>query len=162
MFKEKADIERNKLISQAKAMGTYPTSGPSSISGIRDATEGRTRLPISGEEFEQKFEPAFDWCLIKMSNRDDSLPEAMKKSGIIEPIHIRQQARNKDGIVVKMGPHQYDADYKKTSKPDINVGDRVYYGAWAGQETPCPDGYLMVRSKDLSLHLDPDTRLEWI
>jgi co-chaperonin GroES (HSP10) len=86
----------------------------------------------------------------------------MKASGIIEIECVRQQARNKDGTVIAIGPHEYDVDYKKTFPPDFNIGDRVYYSAWSGRETPCPEGYLLIRSGDLSLILDEDTSITWI
>jgi co-chaperonin GroES (HSP10) len=132
------------------------------MSKAQNAAPGRTRLNIKGSEFEEKFSPAFDWCLIKMTDREESIPDAMKKSGIIEIAHVNQQARNKDGVIVKMGPHCHTSDYTSADTKQLEVGDRVYYGAWSGQETPCPPGYIMVRSQDLSLLLDPDTKLEWI
>jgi co-chaperonin GroES (HSP10) len=138
------------------------TETTSKISGIRALTSGNSRLPITGEEFKKTFQPAFDWCLIKMTDRSESIPKAMKDAGLVEITQVRHQARNKDGVVIRIGPHKYDADYEKTSKPEFNVGDRVYYGAWSGQETPCPEGYILVRSRDIKLLLDPKTRLEWI
>lgn len=128
----------------------------------RTAVTGSARIDVDGDTFKTTFQPAFDWCLIKMTSREDSTPEGMKTSGIIEIEHVRQQARNKDGIVVSIGPHQYDTDYKQIHLPDFKVGERVYYGTWAGRETPCPEGYLMIRSKDISLILDKDTSITWI
>jgi len=132
------------------------------ISKVTTAAGVTGRLVIDGQVFEDTFQPAFDWCLIKMTSREDSTPADMKAAGIIEIPHVRQQARNKDGIVVKIGPHKYDTDYKATHLPDIKVGDRVYYGAWAGQETPCPEGYLLIKSREISLLLDKDTSITWV
>ena len=138
------------------------TQNTPDISNIQEVASGRNRLTITGDEFEKTFCPAFDWCLIKMTPREESIPQSMKDSGLIEIAQVRQQARNKDGVVVKIGPHKHDIDYKKSSEPEFKVGDRVYYGAWSGQETPCPEGYVLVRSRDIKLLLKPEARLEWI
>jgi len=134
----------------------------SNISVVRNASEGRARLDISGSTFENTFNPAFNWCLIKMTPREESQPQAMKDAGLIEIPQVNQQARNKDGVVIKMGPHDYTPEYKLTHIPDFQIGDRVYYNAWAGQETPCPDGYLMIQSSYLEAQLTADTVHTWI
>tara|TARA_Y100000034_G_C6773941_1_gene345419 strand:+ start:335 stop:688 length:354 start_codon:yes stop_codon:yes gene_type:complete len=117
---------------------------------------------MKGQEFESNFNPAFNWCLIKMTPREESIPKAMKDAGLVEIPHVNQQARNKDGIVVKMGPHDCTPEYQVAHLPDFNVGDRVYYNAWAGQETPCPDGYLVILSSYLEAELTGDTVHTWI
>ena len=60
------------------------------ISVVREAHEGRGRIDVPGDEFEATFNPAFNWCLIKMSPREDSLPQAMKDAGIIEIPFVNQ------------------------------------------------------------------------
>jgi len=132
------------------------------ISVVREAQEGRNRIDIPGDVFEATFNPSFNWCLIKMATREDSLPQDMKDSGLIEIPYINQQARNKDGIVVKMGPHDCTPEYKIAHMPDFQIGDRVYYNAWSGQETPCPNGYLMIQSSSLEAQLTDGTVHTWI
>ena len=138
------------------------TENSSTVSSVKSLATATGRLTIDGKEFEETFQPAFDWCLIKMTDRSESLPQAMKDAGLVEIIQVRQQARNKDGVIIRMGPHEHDSDYKKVGEPCFKVGDRVYYGSWAGQETPCPEGYILVKSKDLKAWLDPKARIEWI
>ena len=132
------------------------------ISVVRAAQEGRARVDIPGDIFEASFSPSFNWCLIKMTPREESIPQAMKDAGLVEIPQVNQQARNKDGTVVKMGPHDFTPEYKTTHMPDFQVGDRVYYNAWAGQETPCPNGYLIIQSSFLEAQLTDGTTPTWI
>lgn len=163
-FTKEADAQRSELLKIAASQGMTPSNKAVVGSGIRihGATGTETaRIDMPTEEFLDRFEPEFDWCLIRMTPREETRPSLYAKSGLIETIEVSQQARNKDGIVLKIGSHEFDADYNKAVKPGFKLGDRVWYGAWAGQETPCPWGYLMVRSKDIKLKVDQDAKLEW-
>ena len=95
-----------------------------------------------------------------MTPREDTKIDA---NGIITDIPgISSQTRNKDGIVISMGPHDISVNGKKPGKPGFDVGDRVWYSAWAGQENPCPVGYLLIRSCDIWLKLPHDLEYEWL
>tara|TARA_Y100000592_G_C5436616_1_gene301061 strand:+ start:299 stop:838 length:540 start_codon:yes stop_codon:yes gene_type:complete len=162
-FTKEANEQKAKLMAMSKAQqgSTEPGGVGEGVRASGHETGGHHRIDMKAEEFEARFEPAFDWCLIKMTPREETVPDVYKNSGLVEVPSIAQQHRNKDGIVVKIGPHAFDADYKKAGKPCFKVGDRVWYGAWAGQETPCPPNYILVRSVSCKLEVDKDLRLEW-
>jgi co-chaperonin GroES (HSP10) len=124
---------------------------------------GRRRLKVDAETFENTFKPLFDFCLIKMTPREQTLPKAMRDVGLVESGIVNTQTRNKDGVVINMGPCNYDPEGNKvTVPPGLEIGARVYYSAWSGQETPCPPGYILVRVNDILALLDKDAEIEWI
>jgi co-chaperonin GroES (HSP10) len=164
-YTKEANAQRTKLYAEAKARGEVMPGEKQVVgSGLRVGGQTSTsfdRIDMKGEEFEARFEAAFDYCLIKMTPREETTPDTYTKHNLVEIPQVSQQHRNKDGIVISIGPHGFDADYARSGKPNFKVGDRVWYGAWAGQECPCPPGYLLVRSPCLKLKVPLDLHLEW-
>ncbi len=135
------------------------------MSGIKtqEVNSGRRRLKMDAHVFETTFKPLFDWCMIKMTPREQTLPKAMKDAGLVESGLVNTQHRNKDGVIIRMGPCEYDENGSKVAvPPGLEVGARVYYSAWSGQETPCPPGYILVKIQDILMVLDKDTEIEWV
>ncbi len=130
---------------------------------VTEVKGGRRRLKVDGLVFEDTFKPLFNWCLVKMTPREQTLPKSMKDAGLVESGLVNTQHRNKDGIVLKMGPCKYDEEGNKVSvPPGLEVGARVYYSAWSGRETPCPKGYILIKVEDILAVLDKDAEIEWV
>lgn len=90
----------------------------------------------------KSFKPIQDWVVI----RKYVLPGATD-AGIILP-YDSKNLQSKRGTVVKIGPCD-NLKHLKLPKPEIKVGDEVLFSAFSGNEIPMPDGYLIMRSKDV-------------
>jgi co-chaperonin GroES (HSP10) len=104
-------------------------------------------VPRLTEEELERFQPLHDWVVV----RKNKAPETTEH-GIIVP-EDRRDYQSKHGVVVKVGPCD-NLRRKGGYVPVLNPGDEVLYSAFAGMETPMPEGYLIMRATEILAKLE--------
>ena len=90
----------------------------------------------------QKIVPLFDNVLIKPLEGEEKLP-----SGIVIPDSAKEKPQM--GLVMAVGPGTTDDKGKKV-KVVVNVGDKVMYKKWGGQEIKVEgQEWMIVEQKDI-------------
>ena len=86
------------------------------------------------------------------------LVEKTSKGGIVIARSERDQAINSDqGTIVMIGPLAW---YDLPSKPDLKIGDHVYYskyGAKSLKPDGCEDFYMILNDKDVLVGFTKET-----
>lgn len=88
------------------------------------------------------FVPLHDWVVIKKNQ-----VATHTASGIILPEDTKNY-QCKNGTIHKIGSFS-NLKAHKLPIPNIKVGDEVMFNAFAGMETPMPEGYLIMRSHEI-------------
>jgi len=98
------------------------------------------------EEF-NNFIPLQDLVVIKKYK-----PPEKTAAGILT-LEDRKDYQCKRGTIVKIGTCE-NLTQAKLPKPNIKVGDEVFFSAFAGSESPMPEGYLIMRSTDILMVME--------
>jgi len=86
-----------------------------------------------------KLQPLGDRVVIKPTPREE-----MTKSGIVLPDTAKEKPQ--EGTILAVGPGAFDNDGKRISM-DVEVGQKVLYGKYAGTEFKLEDDELLIVSQ---------------
>ena len=88
---------------------------------------------------ETKLQPLGDRVVIKPTAREE-----MTKSGIVLPDTAKEKPQ--EGTIIAVGPGGFDNDGKRIAM-DVEVGQKVLYGKYAGTEFKLDDDELLIVSQ---------------
>jgi chaperonin GroES len=86
-----------------------------------------------------KLQPLGDRVVVKPTPREE-----MTKSGIVLPDTAKEKPQ--EGTILAVGPGAFDNDGKRIAM-DVNVGQKVLYGKYAGTEFKLDDDELLIVSQ---------------
>ena len=86
-----------------------------------------------------KLQPLGDRVVVKPTPREE-----MTKSGIVLPDTAKEKPQ--EGTILAVGPGAFDNDGKRISM-DVEVGQKVLYGKYAGTEFKLDDDELLIVSQ---------------
>ena len=86
-----------------------------------------------------KLQPLGDRVVIKPTPREE-----MTKSGIVLPDTAKEKPQ--EGTILAIGPGAFDNDGKRIAM-DVEVGQKVLYGKYAGTEFKLDDDELLIVSQ---------------
>jgi chaperonin GroES len=86
-----------------------------------------------------RLQPLGDRVVIKPTPREE-----MTKSGIVLPDTAKEKPQ--EGMILAVGPGAFDNDGKRVAM-DVNVGQKVLYGKYAGTEFKLDDDDLLIVSQ---------------
>jgi chaperonin GroES len=86
-----------------------------------------------------KLQPLGDRVVVKPTPREE-----MTKSGIVLPDTAKEKPQ--EGTILAVGPGAFDNDGKRISM-DVEVGQKVLYGKYAGTEFKLEDDELLIVSQ---------------
>jgi co-chaperonin GroES (HSP10) len=104
---------------------------------------------LEEKEMLKAFKPIQDFVVVQKWK-----PSKTTENGIIV-LEDRRDYQSKRGTVVKIGDCS-NLTALKIPAPSINLGDEVLFSAFAGNEIPMPEGYLIMRSTDILAVLEQD------
>jgi chaperonin GroES len=88
---------------------------------------------------ETKLQPLGDRVVLKPTPREE-----MTKSGIVLPDTAKEKPQ--EGTILAVGPGAFDNDGKRIAM-DVEVGQKVLYGKYAGTEFKLDDDELLIVSQ---------------
>ena len=86
-----------------------------------------------------KLQPLGDRVVVKPTPREE-----MTKSGIVLPDTAKEKPQ--EGTILAVGPGAFDNDGKRVAM-DVEVGQKVLYGKYAGTEFKLDDEELLIVSQ---------------
>ena len=86
-----------------------------------------------------KLQPLGDRVVVKPTPREE-----MTKSGIVLPDTAKEKPQ--EGTILAVGPGAFDNDGKRIAM-DVEVGQKVLYGKYAGTEFKLEDDELLIVSQ---------------
>jgi chaperonin GroES len=86
-----------------------------------------------------KLQPLGDRVVVKPTPREE-----MTKSGIVLPDTAKEKPQ--EGTILAIGPGAFDNDGKRIAM-DVEVGQKVLYGKYAGTEFKLDDDELLIVSQ---------------
>ena len=86
-----------------------------------------------------KLQPLGDRVVVKPTPREE-----MTKSGIVLPDTAKEKPQ--EGTILAVGPGAFDNDGKRVAM-DVEVGQKVLYGKYAGTEFKLDDDELLIVSQ---------------
>ena len=86
-----------------------------------------------------KLQPLGDRVVVKPTPREE-----MTKSGIVLPDTAKEKPQ--EGTILAVGPGAFDNDGKRVAM-DVEVGQKVLYGKYAGTEFKLEDDELLIVSQ---------------
>ena len=86
-----------------------------------------------------RLQPLGDRVVVKPTPREE-----MTKSGIVLPDTAKEKPQ--EGMILAVGPGAFDNDGKRIAM-DVNVGQKVLYGKYAGTEFKLDDDDLLIVSQ---------------
>jgi chaperonin GroES len=86
-----------------------------------------------------KLQPLGDRVVVKPTPREE-----MTKSGIVLPDTAKEKPQ--EGTILAVGPGAFDNDGKRIAM-DVEVGQKVLYGKYAGTEFKLDDDELLIVSQ---------------
>jgi len=102
-------------------------------------------------EFYKDGRPLQDYVAIKRLP-----PKLVSDGGIIIPHTAAEHARPFQGIVVSVGPGRFDGKGKRLPAPEVEPGDHVCFGRYAGAESALEDtDFWLVRGELIDAVIEP-------
>ena len=91
--------------------------------------------------------PLGDKVVIRPLSEDES--STTSASGIIIPDSVESKDKNDQGVVVAVGPGNWDEDGEKRIPLDVQEGDRVLFSSWRDKVKVGEDEYFVISQSDI-------------
>jgi len=91
--------------------------------------------------------PLGDKVVIRPMTDDESNKKSA--SGIIIPDSVEPKDKNDQGIVVAVGPGNWDEDGEKRIPLDVKAGDKVLFSSWREKVKVGDDEYYIIAQSDI-------------
>lgn len=91
--------------------------------------------------------PLGDKVVIRPLTEDESSTKST--SGIIIPDSVESKDKNDQGVVLAVGPGNWDEDGEKRIPLDVKVGDRVLFSSWREKVKVGDEEYFVISQSDI-------------
>ena len=91
--------------------------------------------------------PLGDKVVIRPLGEDENSTKSA--SGIIIPDSVESKDKNDQGVVVAVGPGNWDEDGEKRIPLDVKVGERVLFSSWREKVKVGDKEYFVISQSDI-------------